>query len=202
MDEFDIYKICIKNNINPDNIVNMEVLDNENGSASLRIQYIPESTLMPHIGHNTSNNINKTKKSYNPDFDFPEDFKLSDKLFEQYWNKKIEKHGSIENALQIMHNIGINPNIKKNENNYLSNLNNSNSHFPIIEDSINPDLEHKMRQMITIANSINLPRNCLTDDQHYIGLQQSVNSIIPGDQSSYSSLERSVNELKKNWGNI
>ena len=200
MDEFDIYKICIKNNINPDNIVNMEVLDNENGSASLRIQYIPESNLMPHMGHHNFTNINKTKKSYNPDFDFPENFKFPGFLTDVYWNKKIEKHGSIENVLQNIYNIGINPNIKKNEKKYISNLNNSNSHFPLIEDSINPDLEHKMRQMINIANSINLPKNCLTDKTHYNAILQSLNSIEPGDKSSLYSLERSLDELRKNWG--
>jgi len=200
MDEFDIYKICIKNNINPDNIVNMEVLDNENGSSSLRIQYIPESNLMPHMGHHNFTNINKTKKSYNPDFDFPENFKFPGFLTDVYWNKKIEKHGSIENVLQNIYNIGINPNIKKNEKKYISNLNNSNSHFPLIEDSINPDLEHKMRQMINIANSINLPKNCLTDKTHYNAILQSLNSIEPGDESSLYSLERSLDELRKNWG--
>ena len=99
-----------------------------------------------------------------------------------------------------MHNIGINPNIKKNEKKYISNLNNSNSHFPLIEDSINSDLEHKMRQMINIANSINLPKNCLTDETHYNAILQSLNSIEPGDESSLYSLERSLDELRKNWG--
>jgi len=197
MDELDIYRICIENNVNPNNVVNMEFLENERGGTNLRIQYYEESDLMPHINHNTTININKTKNSYNPDFDFPENFELSNKLFEEYWNKKIQKHGSLENALRVMHKIGINPNIRENDNNYLSKPNNSTSDITLIEDR--SDLEHKMRQMITIANSINLPRTCLTDKQHYIGLKQSVNSIVPGDKSSYSSLERSVNELKKNW---
>jgi len=202
MDELDIYRICIENNINPNNVVNMEFLENERGGTNLRIQYYEESDLMPHINHNTTININKTKNSYNPDFDFPENFELSNKLFEEYWNKKIQKHGSLENALYVMHKIGINPNIRENNNAYLenNNLNQVSEAISINEDT--SDLEHKMRQMSNIANSIKLPRNCLTDKQHYIGLQQSVNSIIPGDQSSYSSLERSLNELKKNWGNI
>ena len=202
MDELDIYRICIENNINPNNVVNMEFLENERGGTNLRIQYYEESDLMPHINHNTTININKTKNSYNPDFDFPENFELSNKLFEEYWNKKIQKHGSLENALYVMHKIGINPNIRENNNAYLenNNLNQVSEAISINEDT--SDLEHKMRQMRNIANSINLPRNCLTDKQHYIGLQQSVNSIVPGDQSSYSSLERSLNELKKNWGNI
>ena len=197
MDELDIYRICIENNINPNNVVNMEVYENKRGGTNLRIHYYEESNLIPHISHNTTINLNKTKNSYNPDFDFPEDFELSNKLFEEYWNKKIQKHGSLENALRVMHKIGINPNIRENDNNYLSKPNNSTSDITLIEDR--SDLEHKMRQMITIANSINLPRTCLTDKQHYIGLKQSVNSIVPGDKSSYSSLERSVNELKKNW---
>jgi len=202
MDELDIYRICIENNINPNNVVNMEFLENERGGTNLRIQYYEESDLMPHINHNTTININKTKNSYNPDFDFPENFELSNKLFEEYWNKKIQKHGSLENALYVMHKIGINPNIRENNNAYLenNNLNQVSEAISINEDT--SDLEHKMRQMSNIANSIKLPRNCLTDKQHYIGLQQSVNSIVPGDQSSYSSLERSLNELKKNWGNI
>ena len=202
MDELDIYRICIENNINPNNVVNMEFLENERGGTNLRIQYYEESDLMPHINHNTTINITKTKNSYNPDFDFPENFELSNKLFEEYWNKKIQKHGSLENALYVMHKIGINPNIRENNNAYLenNNLNQVSEAISINEDT--SDLEHKMRQMRNIANSINLPRNCLTDKQHYIGLQQSVNSIVPGDQSSYSSLERSLNELKKNWGNI
>jgi len=202
MDELDIYRICIENNVNPNNVVNMEFLENERGGTNLRIQYYEESDLMPHINHNTTININKTKNSYNPDFDFPENFELSNKLFEEYWNKKIQKHGSLENALYVMHKIGINPNIRENNNAYLenNNLNQVSEAISINEDT--SDLEHKMRQMSNIANSIKLPRNCLTDKQHYIGLQQSVNSIVPGDQSSYSSLERSLNELKKNWGNI
>jgi len=202
MDELDIYRICIENNINPNNVVNMEVYENKRGGTNLRIHYYEESNLIPHISHNTTINLNKTKNSYNPDFDFPEDFELSNKLFEEYWNKKIQKHGSLENALWVMHKIGINPNIRENNNAYLenNNLNQVSEAISINEDT--SDLEHKMRQMSNIANSIKLPRNCLTDKQHYIGLQQSVNSIVPGDQSSYSSLERSLNELKKNWGNI
>jgi len=189
-----IYRTLLERGIDPSTVRDIEY--DEKGSVI--VYHISDDTanLMPHISHDTIIS-SKNKKVYNQDFDFPENFKLSDKLFDEYWNKKIQKHGSLENALRVMHKIGINPNIGENDNNYLSKPNNSTSDITLIEDR--SDLEHKMRQMITIANSINLPRTCLTDKQHYIGLKQSVNSIVPGDKSSYSSLERSVNELKKNW---
>ena len=211
MDEFDLntYRTLLEQGIDPSIMLTALTESGIDLSSITRIEigrggtiYVHRSTdkgakLMPFLGHHT-NNSERINKPYNPDFDFPEDFELSDKLFEEYWNKKIQKHGSLENALYVMHKIGIDPNNKEKDNTYISKPNNSTSDITLIEDR--SDLEHKMRQMITIANSINLPRNCLTDDQHYIGLQQSVNSIIPGDQSSYSSLERSVNELRKNWG--
>ena len=198
MDEFDmnIYRTLLERGIDPSTVRDIEY--DEKGSVI--VYHISDDTanLMPHISHDTIIS-SKNKKVYNQDFDFPENFKLSDKLFDEYWNKKIQKHGSLENALRVMHKIGINPNIGENDNNYLSKPNNSTSDITLIEDR--SDLEHKMRQMITIANSINLPKNCSTDDLYYSALQKTVNSITPGDQSSYSSLERSVNELKKNWGN-
>ena len=199
MDEFDlnVYRTLFERGIDPSTVRDVESDVFGNIIVYHTSNSDNTSNLMPHIRHDTISS-SKNKKSYNQDFDFPENFKLSDKLFEEYWNKKIQKHGSLENALRVMYKIGIDPNNKEKDNTYISKPNNSTSDITLIEDR--SDLEHKMRQMITIANSINLPRTCLTDDQHYIGLQQSVNSIIPGDQSSYSSLERSVNELKKNWG--
>ncbi|MEK9774498.1 MAG: hypothetical protein VW298_02670 [Candidatus Woesearchaeota archaeon] len=203
MDEFDmnIYRTLFERGIDPSTVRDVEYDVFGNIIVYHTSNSDNTSNLMPHISHDTIIS-SKTKNSYNPDFDFPENFELSNKLFEEYWNKKIQKHGSLENALWTIHKIGINPNIRENNNAYLenNNLNQVSEAISINEDT--SDLEHKMRQMRNIANSINLPRNCLTDKQHYIGLQQSVNSIIPGDQSSYSSLERSLNELKKNWGNI
>ncbi|MEK9635239.1 MAG: hypothetical protein VW079_01035 [Candidatus Woesearchaeota archaeon] len=199
MDEFDlnVYRTLFERGIDPSTVRDVEYDVFGNIIVYHTSNSDNTSNLMPHISHDTIIS-SKNKKSYNQDFDFPENFELPKYFFEEYWNKKIQKHGSFENALRVMYKIGIDPNNKEKDNTYISKPNNITSNVPLIEDR--SDLEHKMRQMINIANSINLPRTCLTDDQHYIGLQQSVNSIIPGDQSSYSSLERSFNELKKNWG--
>tara|TARA_B100000029_G_scaffold271417_1_gene266494 strand:+ start:377 stop:973 length:597 start_codon:yes stop_codon:yes gene_type:complete len=172
-----------------------EGLDNEGKHKVL----VPARKLLSENGQKARSTayelVNKEVPYFKKEFDIPRNFKVPGFLFEDYWNKKIEKHGSIQDALYIMYNFG-------------KPLNNKSIISPKITmqpriiklENKDDSLEHKMENMILVGRNIRLPEDCKTDLDHYSALQQTLHSIKAGETSSYSTLSRTLSELKKNWG--
>ena len=164
------------------------------------------SVLVPNDKLNTTHSVNAHSRAYaqinkeipyfKKEFDIPQNFKFPVFLSESYWNKKIEKHGSIQDAMYNMYGFGAPAKAISKTKSIIENLPTKINLF----DTDNSSLEHKMNNMKLVGRSIILPRDCTTDLEHYSALQQTLNSIKPGETSSYSTLTRTLSELKKNWG--
>ena len=139
--------------------------------------------------------VNKEIPYFKKEFDISRNFKFPVFLNNSYWDKKIEKHGSIQDALYVMYKFG-SPLINK------SKINSQNKIRPRLIKLENKDnsLEHKMENMILVGRNIKLPNDCRTDSSHYSALQQTLHSIKPGETSSYPTLTRTLSELQNNWG--
>tara|TARA_Y100000287_G_C14174710_1_gene331682 strand:- start:298 stop:894 length:597 start_codon:yes stop_codon:yes gene_type:complete len=139
--------------------------------------------------------VNKEIPYFKKEFDISKNFKFPGFLTDAYWNKKIKKHGSIQDAIYVMYNFG----------SPIKNKSIVPSKFKLqpriikLEDK-DDSLEHKMENMILVGKNIKLPEDCKTDLDHYSALQKTLNSIKPGETSSYSTLNRTLSELQKNWG--